>query len=216
MRSLLSLIYPSFCNHCNWLIPQNSIFCDNCEQKIKPITSTFVPITKNRSIKVFAVSDYKQPLRSLILKKSYSQILASKLLARIIMHKTPIKNLSFDFIVPIPLHWTRYAWRGYNQSYVMAKVLSENLQVPVLNILKRKKRTVFQSKLPKEKRILNVKNVFDLKFRYKSCNANFLKNKTILLVDDLCTTGATLKNAARVLFDFKSKEIIAIVACRVL
>ena len=40
---------------------------------------------------------------------------------------TPIENLQFDLIVPIPLHWTRYAWRGYNQAEEMAKTLSEKL-----------------------------------------------------------------------------------------
>ena len=164
LKKLTTLFYPSFCRSCNILIPQDYIFCSNCDGKIKPIVSSFLQITPQKSLKVFAISDYKDPLRSLVLKKSFSEILASKQLAQIILQKTIIKKLDIDFIVPIPLHWSRYAWRGYNQSHVMAKVLGKELQKPVLNILRRTKRTVFQSTLNVEKRKENVKGVFDISF----------------------------------------------------
>jgi ComF family protein len=209
------LLYPSFCRSCNKLIEQNAVFCCECDKKIKPIVSVFLPITSKHSLKVFAVSDYKNPLRSLILKKSFSDMLACKQLAKLILQKTPIKDLDIDYIVSIPLHWTRYAKRGFNQSHVMSSVLGKGMNVPTLKLLRRKKRTVFQSKLSSDERQINVKGVFDLSFRYKSKDLSFLKDKNILLVDDLCTTGATLKNAARVLLKFKPKSISAAVACRV-
>jgi len=215
LKKLTTLLYPSFCRFCNILIPQDFIFCNSCNGKIKPIVSSFLQITPQKSLKVFAACDYKDPLRSLILKKKFAEILASKQLAQIILQKTVIKNLDIDCLIPIPLHWSRYARRGYNQSYVMAKTLSKELNKPVLNVLRRAKRTVFQSTLSVEQRKENVKDVFDIGFRYKFNNLDFLKNKNILLVDDLCTTGATLKNAARVLINFKPKSMNAVVACRV-
>lgn len=215
LQKLLSLIYPSFCVRCEVLIPQGSVFCNECEKNIQLIVSSFLPLTKNKSLKVFAISDYQDPMRSLVIKKFYSNVFASRQLAQLIFEKTEIKNMKFDFIIPIPLHWTRYTSRGFNQAYVMAKVLSKKMQIPVLNILRRKKRTVFQWKLPFDQRQTNVKDVFDLKFRYKLLDPSFLKDKRILLVDDLCTTGATLKNAGRALINLGPQSISAVVACRV-
>lgn len=215
LQKLLSLVYPSFCAGCKTLIPQGSVFCHKCEQNIQSIVSLFLPLTKNKTLKVFAISDYKDSLKSLILKKFYSNVLASKQLAQLIFEKTEVKNMRVDFIVPIPLHWTRYTSRGFNQAYVMSKVLGNKMQIPVLNILRRKKRTVFQWKLPYSQRQTNVKDVFDLKLRYRFLDTSFLKDKHILLVDDLCTTGATLKNAGRALINFEPQTISAVVACRV-
>lgn len=214
-KDLISFFYPSFCKQCKTLVEQGEVFCFDCERKIQSVVSFDLHVTLNKSVKVFAASSYKDPLKSLILQKANSQILASKQLAKIILKKTNIKNFSFDYIVPIPLHWTRYSWRGYNQAYVMGKQIGKVLNVPVLNLLKREKRTIFQSKLHKDQRLLNVKNVFDLKFRYKKGDKDFFKDKKILLVDDLFTTGATVKNASKVLFKLNPKEVSVVVACRV-
>jgi competence protein ComFC len=215
LQKLLSLLYPSFCIKCEVLIPQGHVFCLNCDQKIQTIVSSYLPLTKNKSLKVFAISDYKDPIRPLVIRKFYSNMFASRQLAQLIFEKTEIKDMQFDFIVPIPLHWTRYTSRGFNQSYVMAKGLSKKIKVPVLNILKRKRRTMFQWKLPYEQRQENVKDAFELKLRYKMLKKDFLKDKRILLIDDLCTTGATLKSAGRLLIDHGPQSISAVVACRV-
>lgn len=217
LKNIFKLFYPTFCQSCKKLIEQDFIFCYDCSKKIKPLVSVFAKITDTKSIKVFAASEYKEPLRSLVLKKSYSDSLASKQLARLILQHTPIKDLEIDYIIPIALHWTRYAKRGYNQSYVMAKVLSKSLNVPVLDLLKRKRRTTFQSKLSSAQRQENVKNVFGLKLRYrnKALLKERLKDKNVLFVDDLYTTGATLKNSAKVIKNFGIKSFYAVVPCRV-
>ena len=216
LKSCFSFIYPSFCRSCNFFIPQGYIFCNDCLKRIKPTTSLDLYITQKYSVKVFAVSNYKEPVKSLILKKVFCDQLASIQLSELIFKNINIQRLNIDYIIPIPLHWTRYALRGYNQSFIMAKFLSKKLNISCLNILKRKKRTSFQSKLSFDKRQVNVKDAFDLNLKYKFKDMEFLKNKNILLIDDLCTTGATLKSASKILINFKPKSIIAVVACRVI
>ena len=66
-----------------------------------------------------------------------------------------------------------------------------------------------------KKRQENVKGVFDIRYRYRFNFKEILKDKSILFVDDLCTTGATLKNVARLIVDAQPKELTAAVACRV-
>jgi len=165
---------------------------------------------------VFAVSAYQDPVKNLMLKKFSHDIVASKQLGTLMLNMTSVSDISIDYIIPIPLHWTRYARRGFNQAHEMARVVGRDMKKPVINFLKRNKRTGFQSKLSVEERQMNVKNAFAPAWRFKifKRNRDILAGKDILLIDDLCTTGSTLKSAAKVLLEFKPKSITALVACR--
>lgn len=110
-----------------------------------------------------------------------------------------------DAIVPIPLHKKRFRERGYNQSELIAKGLAERLGVPLdTKSLIRKEETAYQSGLNHRKRYKNVKGAFMVKY------PEHIQGKTILLVDDIITTGATLYEANRVLKQSGAKEVRAI------
>jgi ComF family protein len=160
---------------------------------------------------VLAIGAYAQPLRSLILAKSHSNRAVSYQLGKLVWELSYIRNAEFDIIVPVPLHWTRYAWRGYNQAHVMAEVISEKTGKPIISLLKRMKRTPYQSEVKGVQRIQNVKDIFMLTKHYQEH-----ANKKILLVDDLMTTGATLQSAAKKLMRLKPEKLTAIVAARVI
>ena len=121
-----------------------------------------------------------------------------------------MSTLDFDYIIPIPLHWTRYAKRGYNQAEEMAYIISRHSAKPVAHLLKRSKRTPFQSLLPFEKRTQNVADAFKI----ISENPMYV-GKKFLIVDDVMTSGATLKAAVKQLRTLKPALITAVVACRV-
>jgi len=99
------------------------------------------------------------------------------------------KNNTFcdcDIIIPVPLHKKRMKKRGYNQSEFIAKGLAEELQIPVVNdVLFKKHFTETQTFKSREERWQNTINSFEIK------NENLIKDKKILLVDDVITTGAT-------------------------
>jgi len=95
-------------------------------------------------------------------------------------------------IVPVPLHPRKKRKRGYNQSEVIAKGISKILQVPVRNdILLRKNNSSTQTKKNRFQRWKNVETIFES--NQKCC----LKDKHVLLVDDVVTTGATLEACVR-------------------
>lgn len=97
----------------------------------------------------------------------------------------------FDFIIPIPLHQTRNRERGYNQSLLLAEGLSQYYKIPInKTILKRIRYTKEQASLSRNKRLLNLKNAFRIK------NPQIITNKSVLIVDDLLTTGTTASEAA--------------------
>jgi len=210
-NSLVTFLAPPFCSYCKKFLKNKSIFCNNCKDLIRPIVSTTISITKKHSIKVFSVSNYKEPMRSLILSKHSSDIISSRYLGCLIWDLTYIKNMEFDYIVPIPLHWRRFAKRGFNQAQEIAHVISKRSGKKVVYLLKRIKNTKYQAELTAEKRIDNLQKAFSLSVN----DLSKYKGKRFLLVDDLMTTGSTLKTASRLLLSLKPISVCAVVACRV-
>jgi ComF family protein len=103
---------------------------------------------------------------------------------------------SADFLIPVPLHWQRLIRRRYNQAALLTKGLAHKTKKPaLLNALKRIKNTPSQGHLTASEREQNVKNAFTLNPRY----TNRLKGKRVLLIDDVLTSGATIKACTKVL-----------------
>ena len=114
-----------------------------------------------------------------------------------------------DTIIPIPISNKRNKERGYNQSLLIAKELSKNLKIPVTNrCLYKTKNTIEQSKLNKNEREKNIHGVYELK------NKEIIKNKNILLIDDIYTTGNTVNEASKILKSANIKNIIVLVIAK--
>ena len=97
-------------------------------------------------------------------------------------------DVSFDAIVPVPLHRSRQKERGYNQSALLARELGHCLELPVIeDAVVRSRATAPQVDLGAQARRANVRNAF-------RCQGNRLGGKRVLLVDDVCTSGATLES----------------------
>jgi ComF family protein len=188
----VELVYPTSCFSCDRLIIYEQLLCADCFGLIKPIVSLYLPLSQGKSLIVFAVGAYEGPLKSLIAQKFLSSVYAARLLAALMTNLMDPSIFNVDYIVPIPLHWTRYSVRGFNQASMMAKRISKKVNVPFLPCLKRVKKTSYQWKLSVLDRKKNLANAFILKKGYEK----HLIGKKILLIDDLCTTGITLKAAA--------------------
>lgn len=201
---------PPACVQCGLFLSQRNLLCAVCVKQIKPIVSTQLRLTKTKQLTVLAATGYHDPLKSLILGKGYGNKLAAQQLGEFIWQFSYVQHLQFDIIVPVPLHWTRYAYRGFNQAHEIAQVLARKSGKPCVALIKRTRRTVQQSTLSSDAREKNVKSVFQITKTPQS-----MRGKRILLVDDLITTGATLRSAAKVLYQLKPTAVQAVVACRV-
>ncbi len=98
-----------------------------------------------------------------------------------------------DAIVPIPIHFLKKARRGYNQTEEIADGLSKATDIPVIKIIKATRPHQTQTSLSADQRLSNLKDVFTFS------PVENMNTKHILLLDDICTTGATLCSAATVI-----------------
>jgi competence protein ComFC len=212
LNNILRLIYPSLCQSCALIIDQGQTFCFSCQSKIKPVVPVFLALTKKYTLTIHAACAYEDPVKPLLFKKFSHDTLACKQLANLMVELVPFDTIKADFLIPVPLHWSRFAWRGYNQADLIAKQLSRRLNIPTLNMVKRKHRTIFQSKLSQSQRQKNVENVFSIKSNFSLNNP--IKDKNIVIIDDLFTTGATVKNVAQTLSYLQPASICIAVACR--
>lgn len=210
-KALIKFITPPFCRNCRLFLENDEVFCFSCMQLIHPIAPIDLIVTDSITCPIWAISCYQEPLRSLVLAKMYSDRVAAIQLAQLMLALTPLKEHSFDVVVPVPLHWRRYAHRGYNQAHEMAHIIAKNKNIPCVNMLRRIKSTTYQASLASTERWYNVKNAFSLRVP----NNKQYYGKHILLVDDLFTTGATLKAATKELYRLKPASVTIVVACRV-
>lgn len=117
-----------------------------------------------------------------------------------------IKNA--DIIIPVPMHKTRMLIRKYNQAALLSNKVSIKTNIPTIhNILVRDKKTAPQ-KQGREKRALNVKGAF------KVLNPDIIVNKSVLLIDDVITSGATINECAKILTQNGAKDIFALSLAR--
>ena len=225
---LLKLFFPINCLGCG---QENYFICPNCLENIPILDELTCPVCHKRTIdgnthykccfnldNIIIAVNYNQPL----VKKAihnfkyapYSFPLAKNLAFLIIkrLKRSPVSISHFiknDFVLmPIPITRRKSAQRGYNQSLLLAKELSNEFNLPIMEILAKIKDTKSQTNLNKEERGNNVKNTFAIDKKFTEAE---VKEKNIILIDDVFTTGATLFEAAKILRQSGAKEIWAIV-----
>lgn len=210
LKLLTSLISPPYCVQCSAFLKKRTHLCSACFEELAPITSCALDVTEKYQVPVYALTTYDGVVRSLILAKQYGQRLASVQLGDLMVQRIVCPWEQYDVLVPVPLHWTRYAVRGFNQSAVIARRLSKAWKLPVDRNVYRAVRTSYQTSCDRNERLVNVTQAFALSTKAKAS----LQGKRVLLVDDVMTTGATLREVARVVAQCSPAAIGAVVAAR--
>ncbi|HPD60666.1 MAG TPA: ComF family protein [Thermodesulfobacteriota bacterium] len=145
---------------------------------------------------VRALGRYEGALATIIHNLKYRQKFSMVNLLNFLldMHNHEITFSSYDLLIPVPLHRSRLRQRGFNQTVILGNILKKKYHLPVhTNILKRISHTLPQVTLPVKARKINIRNAFKVK------KPRSVKGKTILLLDDVYTTGATINECARIL-----------------
>ena len=145
--------------------------------------------------KVISCVEYTEISKKIVFGLKYNnKTYLSKYIATIMKEKLDLENIKFDYILFVPLHKKRLRQRGFNQAEKIAMDLSKIVDIPTVDNLSRKYNTKRLYKLGKEERINELKNAFVIKE-----NIIDLKNKNVLLVDDIFTTGSTVNEISKIL-----------------
>lgn len=155
----------------------------------------------------FAIAGYKAagPLREMIHRFKYSRdlslraVLANALSQALREPRLAGEDLTQWLLVPVPLFPLRLIYRGFNQSWELCRVLSQATGIPTGQVLRRTRRTAAQATLHRKQRLENMRGVFALRRPMPWRPALNLAGRSILLVDDVLTTGATAHECAKVL-----------------
>ena len=230
--AVLDLLFPPHCVICRRL---GTWLCQDCQDKIELITPPLclrcgLPLaepagpSRSRAICVrcqgrtteldglLAYAFHTDPLRQIIHEFKYRDLRClarplGQMMAQGWSALAP-SEWEVDVIVPVPLHPTRQRQRGYNQAALLARELGFHMQRPVVeNVLVRSRPTVPQVELSFQERMANIQGAFQ-------CTDSALAGKRVLLVDDVCTTGATLEAAGAALRRGKVSSIWAYTLAR--
>ncbi len=118
-----------------------------------------------------------------------------------------------DYLLPVPLHTKRFIARRYNQAALIAEDLSKSTSVPHLPMaMKRTRSTPPQGHLTSDERIKNVQKAFEVNQKYH----NLLKGSSVILIDDVYTTGATIRECSKVLLKHGVAEVNVLTIARVM
>lgn len=186
-----------FCQDCIEKLPfNNKDICFHCGRKVSVPTNNCVTC-KNKLVSIDkgrSVFEYKDEIAMLIQKFKFEN---KRYLAKAFafyLEKEYLKGyFNADFITYIPMSDKRLKERGYNQTELLAKELSIRVGVPVKQVLQKEKETPHQVGLTREERFKNLSGSF------KVINKKELTDKTVLIVDDVTTTGATGEVVAELL-----------------
>ena len=231
---LLNEIFPSnlTCDCCGEELNQNDYLCENCKKNLIKIknkckkcgdeVNDFTHYCKFcKGIKrdfTTAVSSfmYDGTAKSLVYKLKYggAKYIAKPLAKYLVETFKNSKLQNIDIVTCVPLNSKRLKTRGYNQAQVLAEEFCKWLSNENINIaqnyqlIKRVKNTPTQTSLTKVERQENLKDAFEF------CgNTEEIKNKNILIIDDIFTTGATMEELSKIFKKHKAGKIYCLTCC---
>ncbi len=204
-KEILGFLFPSKCLNCG---AKNNILCDKCLDFLPE-----APASEMRDI--LAATSYQDEIvkKAIRLFKYHGIKILAEPLAELIFRRLSqsLKNQpSETFIIPIPLSQKRHRERGYNQAELLGHFLSDKLSITMAtDVLYKIKETGSQVEIKdREKRLKNLEGAFKIR------NAEIIKNKKIILIDDITTTGATLSEAKKVLKQAGAKKVIGLAVAK--
>ena len=221
-KALLDFLLPQRCLLCNIEISRG-ILCNNCLDYLPVPKSPLClkcgrPVKKTGFCRYCTEKTYIDHGRAFMLfippadkiihhfkyrkKTSYSKFLG-RAMANLIHTDHYLKKA--EMIVPVPLFWWKYLRRGYNQAALLADAICSENGLVIKDIIKRTRNTRSQTRLTDNDRRKNILNAFMIK-------NNCIKEKRIILIDDVMTTGVTINECAKVLKQAGAGKVYSCVA----
>ena len=228
MRDVVDFCVPGVCPGCREACAVGEPMCAQCKEQINALAAAPFcffcgqglaydnapcPHCRGRGVphyeRIIRLAKFETPIRALILQLKYhggwiiGDMLADRLLAE---DHVESLLLEADCLLPVPLHGIQRFFRGYNQAEVVAERIGKLREIPVINPVARVINTQTQTHLhSRANRMANLKGAFELR------DPDAIKGLRVIVIDDVMTTGATLRTLARALRPAKPLSLSALV-----
>lgn len=204
-RKILHLFFPTRCPICGDIIGAVERFCKDCEDRLTKYDGSFTIDGADSFTAAFEYDDTVKP--AVFLLKDGVCGNAAYALGGALADRLSAVGLTCDVIVPAPMHRHDVHKRGFNQSALIAREVGRILNIPVdIKAVAKTKRTHTQKGLNKIGRVLNLSGAF--------CASERVNGKRILLIDDICTTGSTLREISTALKKAGAASIDCACCCK--
>lgn len=206
LRGLVDFIFPPLCLGCGEYTENDHSICDHCFETIDKFSRPFclncldmIPESgcracERNSIPLYAYGNYTAPLEQIIIQFKFKGMTScARLFAALIKEQfgPEISSLGAEALVPVPLHFGRESYRGYNQAKLLATELSNLLEIDIReDLLSRVKKRRPQARLSLRERGSNIRGVFE-------ATKELPEVGRVVLVDDVVTSGSTVLEASR-------------------
>ncbi|MCY6369801.1 ComF family protein [Clostridium ganghwense] len=208
---ILNVIYSDGreCTICNEYVSDEKLLCNKCRAEVKLCKEYFKICEETFEVKCFSSAYYSGIIKELIINLKYkNDFKAGEVLVQYMVDTIRKQNIKFDVITYVPSTKKSIKKRGYNQSKYLARTISYKIDTKSLEFLVKFNNTKDQIGLNGEERWKNLKDSF------KCINIKYLKNKRILLVDDVITTGATSFYCAKAMLRSGASEVIILTCAK--
>ena len=205
IEKFLSLIFPPACGMCGEIY--NSYICKYCYDYLKKREINKLNIYNDKNFSEhFWIYEYKDEVRSKLIDYKFNgKAYLYRTFVELILSNDKAMNFvnSFDVAIPVPIHKKRLKDRGYNQSELILKAVCKNAENILFrnDVLVKNNNIKPQSTLSKADREQNILGVYELS------KTEYFYNKSILLFDDIYTTGSTVNECSKILKNTNCKKI---------
>lgn len=201
-RFCLDLIFPPRCAGCGCV---DTLWCARCQYELDTIPIEYYARSVFDTLEIVSTGQHTGMLQRAVQALKYENIpgLRLPLSYRLI---TAYQHLGWntDLVVPVPMHPNRRLRRGYNQAELLSLPLARRLSLPYYpDALSRSRETPSQVGLSREERLSNVTNAF-------TGNEEVLDGRVVLLVDDVCTSGATMTACAQTMMQCGAQAVFGL------
>lgn len=205
LNILLDFLLPPRCPLCGQVVARGESLCPGCKEKLPKAPYTrALPLAGGKSLRVVAPMPYRDEYRHALHRfKFLGKRSLAKPLGQLMAHALP-KGIAADGVAFVPLWEKDRAARGYDQSGLLAKEMAACLGLPLVEALQKTRKTQVQHQLSKALRAENVRGAYRAE--------KPVAGRRLLLVDDIVTTGATLRACAEALYQAGAAEITAVCA----
>ena len=209
-NSVKDILFPVRCPYCETVIHKTEYACEDCKKKFPSPAIIKYAVGGYKCTSPFPYDGiFKKAVKRFKFgnKGGYAKQLAFPMVQSIL---ESYQGVDFDLITCVPMHKKRLAQRGYNQAELLARECAKIMNIPYCDTLEKFKENREQHSIKASERAKNVKGV------YRTIDKELVRDKNILIIDDIITTGNTLGECAKILMKKGCRSAECAVLCSVI